>query len=142
MEAGADRLLADVRLCGYLRKQKSQHRRYFVLRGASEGGPARLECYESEKKFRAGGPGSRPKRSFPLASALSISKRADGRHRHLVVLYGRDGTFGLAAENGDQQQTWYAALAELHGKGEWGERRAGRGPAPTGPLLLACSSSP
>ncbi|KAJ6654881.1 hypothetical protein lerEdw1_006352 [Lerista edwardsae] len=116
MDPGADPPLPDVHLCGYLRKPKSQHRRYFVLRRASEGGPARLEYYESEKKFRAGGPGARPKRSFPLASALSISKRADGRHRHLVVLYGRDGTFGVAAEDGDQQQAWYAALVELHGK--------------------------
>ncbi|KAL8177000.1 UNVERIFIED_CONTAM: hypothetical protein K2H54_040716 [Gekko kuhli] len=112
-------LFSDVRLCGYLRKQKSQHRRYFVLRCASSSGPTRLECYESEKKFRAGGPGSRPKRAFPLASALSISKRADARHRHLLVLCGRGGTFGVAAENAEQQEAWHAALVELHCKGSW-----------------------
>ncbi|XP_015283375.1 PREDICTED: insulin receptor substrate 1-like [Gekko japonicus] len=118
MDAEGPPLFLDVRLCGYLRKQKSQHRRYFVLRGASSSGPARLEYYESEKKFRAGGPGSRPKRAFPLAKALSISKRADARHRHLLVLCGREGTFGVAAENAEQQQAWYAALVELHGKGK------------------------
>ncbi|XP_060111702.1 insulin receptor substrate 1-like [Heteronotia binoei] len=102
---------SDVRLCGYLRKQKSQRRRYFVLRS----GPARLEYYESEKKFRA--PSSRPKRAFPLAAALSISKRADARHRHLLVLCGPDGTFGVAAEDAEQQQAWFAALVELHREG-------------------------
>nr|XP_056719574.1 insulin receptor substrate 1-like [Euleptes europaea] len=109
---------SDVRLCGYLRKQKSQHRRYFVLRGAGAGGPARLECYESEKKFCAGGAAPRPKKAFPLAEALSISKRADARHGHLLVLCGRDGTWGVAAQSAEQQQAWYAALVELHGKGK------------------------
>ncbi|KAH0626038.1 hypothetical protein JD844_000737 [Phrynosoma platyrhinos] len=99
---------SDVRLCGYLRKQKSHRRRYFVLRCGGERGPARLEYYENEKKFRAGGPCPRPKRAFPLASALNINKRADARHRYLIVLYGRDGTFGVAAENAEQQQTWCA----------------------------------
>lgn len=113
-------LSSDVRLCGYLRKQKSRHRRYFVLRCGSPRGPARLEYFESEKKFHAGGPGTRPKGSFPLASALSISKRADARHRHLLVLCGRGGTFGVAADNAEQQQMWHAALVELHRKGEWG----------------------
>ncbi|XP_048372918.1 insulin receptor substrate 1-like [Sphaerodactylus townsendi] len=109
---------SDVRLCGYLRKQKSQHRRFFVLRGPSASGPARLECYENEKRFRAGGPGgARPKRALPLAQALSISKRADARHRHLLVLCGRGGTFGVAADSAEQQQAWYAALVELHAKG-------------------------
>ncbi|KAJ7313305.1 hypothetical protein JRQ81_004594 [Phrynocephalus forsythii] len=123
---------SDVRLCGYLRKQRSQRRRFFVLRGASERGPARLEYYENEKKFRAGGGsgsgGRPPKRTFPLASALSISKRADARHRHLVVLSARHGTWGLAAESAEQQQLWFAALVELHGKGKeaaWEEGRPG-----------------
>lgn len=119
MDPGTDPLPGDVHLCGYLRKQKSQHRRYFVLRRASErGGPARLECYENEKKFRAGGPCGRPKRTFPLAAALNVSKRADARHRHLVVLYGRHGTFGLAADSAEQQHLWYTALLELHCKGK------------------------
>uniref|UniRef100_A0A8C0JG86 Insulin receptor substrate 1 n=1 Tax=Chelonoidis abingdonii TaxID=106734 RepID=A0A8C0JG86_CHEAB len=103
--------MADVRLCGHLRKQKSQRRRFFVLRAPSERGPARLEYYESQKKFGAGG--SRPKRSFSLASALNISKRADARHQHLIVLYGPDRTFGLAAESAEQQEDWYRAMVEL-----------------------------
>uniref|UniRef100_A0A8D2LI67 Insulin receptor substrate 1 n=1 Tax=Varanus komodoensis TaxID=61221 RepID=A0A8D2LI67_VARKO len=121
---------ADVRLCGYLRKQKSHHRRFFVLRRASEGGPARLEYYENEKKFRAGGAGARPKRTFPLASALNINKRVDARYRHLVVLYGRDGTFGVAAESAEQQEEWFAALLEAAQEAAGGDQEAAPVPGP------------
>nr|XP_025036219.1 insulin receptor substrate 1-like isoform X2 [Pelodiscus sinensis] len=115
LESEGDLPTADVYLCGHLRKQKSLRRRFFVLRAPSEHGPARLEYYESEKKFRAGS--ARPKRSFLLASALNINKRADARHRHLIVLYGRDGTFGLVAESSEQQEAWYHAMVELRAKG-------------------------
>ncbi|KAM3823433.1 LOW QUALITY PROTEIN: insulin receptor substrate 1-like [Vipera latastei] len=118
MDPGNDPLLfADIRLCGYLRKQKSRHRRYFVLRCGGERGPPRLEYYENEKKFRAGGLCSRPKKSLLLGGMLTINKRADARHQHLIVLCGREGTFGVAAESAEQQQAWYLALVELHGKG-------------------------
>ncbi|XP_042330836.1 insulin receptor substrate 1-like isoform X2 [Sceloporus undulatus] len=123
---------SDIRLCGYLRKQKSHRRRYFVLRCGSERGPARLEYYENEKKFRTGGPCPRPKRVFPLASALNVNKRADARHRYLIVLYGRDGTFGVAAENAEQQQTWYTAMMELRRKGQ---ESSGGDPHALGPGL-------
>ncbi|KAK9398419.1 insulin receptor substrate 1-like [Crotalus adamanteus] len=118
MDPGSDPLLfADIRLCGYLRKQKSRHRRYFVLRCGGERGPPRLEYYENEKKFRAGGLCSRPKKTLFLGGMLTINKRADARHQHLIVLCGREGTFGVAAESAEQQQAWYLALVELHGKG-------------------------
>nr|XP_060635784.1 insulin receptor substrate 1-like [Anolis sagrei ordinatus] len=120
---------SDVRLCGYLRKQKSHRRRFFVLRCASDRGPARLEYYESEKKFRSQ---PRPKRTIPLSSALNVNKREDARHRHLVVLYGREGTFGVAAESPEEQQAWYAAMVELRNKG--------RDP-PGGTPADACSAS-
>lgn len=124
MDPGNDPLLfADIRLCGYLRKQKSRHRRYFVLRCGGERGPPRLEYYENEKKFRAGGLCSRPKKTLLLGDMLTINKRADARHQHLIVLCGREGTFGVAAESAEQQQAWYLALVELHGKGELGGQR-------------------
>uniref|UniRef100_A0A8C8RM45 Insulin receptor substrate 1 n=1 Tax=Pelusios castaneus TaxID=367368 RepID=A0A8C8RM45_9SAUR len=123
-----DPLLADIRICGHLRKQKSQRRRFFALRAPSERGPAQLECYESEKKFRAGG--ARPRRTFPLTGALNIHKRADARHRHLIVLYGRDGTFGLAADSAEEQQAWYSALMELHAQGQPQPGSGASSPAP------------
>lgn len=126
MDPGNDPLLfADVRLCGYLRKQKSRRRRYFVLRCGGERGPPRLEYYENEKKFRAGGLCSRPKKTLLLEGMLTINKRADARHQHLIVLCGREGTFGVAAESAEQQQAWYLAMVELHGKGESGDSGGG-----------------
>nr|XP_004666269.2 insulin receptor substrate 2-A-like [Jaculus jaculus] len=100
----------DVRLCGHLRKQKSQRRRFFVLRAD----PPRLDCYESEKKFRAGGcRPARPRRSVSLEGACTISKRSDARQRHLIVLYTPDSSLGVAAADELEQQLWYSALLEV-----------------------------
>ncbi|XP_039077843.1 insulin receptor substrate 1-like [Hyaena hyaena] len=98
---------ADVRLCGHLRKQKSQRLRFFVLRAD----PPSLECYESEKKFRAGR--APPKLSVSLAGACTISTRVDARQRHLIVLYTRDRSLGVAAACEAEQQAWYSALLEV-----------------------------
>ncbi|KAK2492517.1 hypothetical protein MC885_001682 [Smutsia gigantea] len=72
-----------MRLCGHLRRQKSQRRRLFVLRAD----PPPLECYASEKS-RAGR--ARPKLSVSLASACTIHKRVDALQRYLIILYTRD----------------------------------------------------
>uniref|UniRef100_A0A8C3WH56 Insulin receptor substrate 1 n=1 Tax=Catagonus wagneri TaxID=51154 RepID=A0A8C3WH56_9CETA len=96
---------ADVRLCGHLRKDKSRHRRFFVLRAD----PPRLECYESEK-FRAGR--ASPKLSVSLTRACTISKRVDARQRHLIFLYTADRSLGVAAASEAEQQAWYSALLE------------------------------
>ncbi|XP_054990845.1 insulin receptor substrate 1-like [Sorex araneus] len=98
---------AAVRLCGHLRKQKSQRRRFFVLRAD----PPRLDCFESEKKFRGGR--APPKLSVSLAGACTISKRVDARQRHLIVLYTRDRSLGVAAASEAEQLAWYSALLEV-----------------------------
>lgn len=98
---------ADVRLCGHLRKQKSQRRRFFVLRAD----PPSLECYESEKKFRAGR--APPKLIVSLVGACTISTRVDARQRHLILLYTRDRSLGVAAACEAEQQAWYSALLEV-----------------------------
>ncbi|XP_029113276.1 insulin receptor substrate 1 [Scleropages formosus] len=107
----------DVRRSGYLRKHKSAHRRFFVLRAASERGPARLECYDSEKKFR-GKPAPVPKKSVNLETCFNINKRADSRHRHMIVLYTRAESFAVAAESGAEQDEWYRAMVELQCRGK------------------------
>uniref|UniRef100_A0A8C6KD55 Si:ch73-335l21.1 n=6 Tax=Nothobranchius TaxID=28779 RepID=A0A8C6KD55_NOTFU len=104
----------DVRKSGYLRKQKSMHRRYFVLRGASERGPARLEYYESEKKFRGKAPV--PKRVVALETCFNINKRADSKNKHMIVLYTRAESFSVAAESEADQDEWYQAMVELQCK--------------------------
>lgn len=101
----------DVRKSGYLRKHKSMHRRYFVLRAASERGPARLEYYESEKKFRGKAPV--PKKVVALETCFNINKRADSKNKHMIVLYTRAESFAVAAENEADQDEWYQAMVEL-----------------------------
>uniref|UniRef100_A0A096M477 Si:ch73-335l21.1 n=1 Tax=Poecilia formosa TaxID=48698 RepID=A0A096M477_POEFO len=104
----------DVRKSGYLRKQKSMHRRYFVLRAASERGPARLEYYESEKKFRGKAPV--PKKAVALETCFNINKRADSKNKHMIVLYTRAESFAVAAENEEDQDEWFQAMVELQCK--------------------------
>uniref|UniRef100_A0A8C5RX09 Insulin receptor substrate 2 n=1 Tax=Laticauda laticaudata TaxID=8630 RepID=A0A8C5RX09_LATLA len=95
-----------VRKCGYLRKQKHGHKRFFVLRGPGGGA-----YYESEKKWRS--KSAAPKRTIVLDACLNIHKRADAKHKHLIALYTRDEYFALAAESEPEQEAWYQAITEL-----------------------------
>uniref|UniRef100_A0A672PMA6 Si:ch211-284e13.4 n=1 Tax=Sinocyclocheilus grahami TaxID=75366 RepID=A0A672PMA6_SINGR len=104
----------DVRKSGYLRKQKSMHRRFFVLRDASEQGPARLEYYENEKKFRSKSPV--PKKAVNLDSCFNINKRADSKNKHMIVLYTRGESFAIAADTEEVQNEWYQAMLDLQCK--------------------------
>uniref|UniRef100_A0A8B9QEC7 Insulin receptor substrate 1 n=1 Tax=Apteryx owenii TaxID=8824 RepID=A0A8B9QEC7_APTOW len=110
---------SDVRKVGYLRKPKSMHKRFFVLRAASESGPARLEYYENEKKWRH--KSGAPKRSIPLESCFNINKRADSKNKHLVALYTKDEHFAIAADSEPEQESWYQALLQLHNRDNYGE---------------------
>ncbi|XP_076866895.1 insulin receptor substrate 1-B [Brachyhypopomus gauderio] len=101
----------DVRKSGYLRKQKSMHRRFFVLRAPSEQGPARLEYYENEKKFRSKSPV--PKKVVNLESCFNINKRADSKNKHMIVLYTRGESFAIAADTEEVQNEWYQAMLDL-----------------------------
>ncbi|XP_044937258.1 insulin receptor substrate 2 isoform X1 [Mustela putorius furo] len=134
----------SVRKCGYLRKQKHGHKRFFVLRGpgdeaaaAAGGGPApqppRLEYYESEKKWRS--KAGAPKRVIALDCCLNINKRADAKHKYLIALYTKDEYFAVAAENEQEQEGWYRALTDLVSEG-----RAGDAP-PAAATAASCSAS-
>ncbi|KAJ3584251.1 hypothetical protein NHX12_014747 [Muraenolepis orangiensis] len=105
----------NVKKCGYLRKQKHGHRRFFVLREHGDCSPARLEYYESEKKWRNK---SAAKRVITLDSCLCVNKRADAKHKHLVALYTKDEYFAVAAENEQEQECWYGVLSELIAEGK------------------------
>uniref|UniRef100_A0A1A8C655 Uncharacterized protein n=2 Tax=Nothobranchius kadleci TaxID=1051664 RepID=A0A1A8C655_NOTKA len=101
----------DVQKSGYLRKHKSMHRRFFVLRTASEHGPARLEYYENEKKFRSKSPV--PKKVLNLETCFNINKRADSKNKHMIVLYTRSESFAIAADSEEVQNEWYQAMLDL-----------------------------
>ncbi|XP_043926177.1 insulin receptor substrate 1 isoform X2 [Protopterus annectens] len=105
---------SDVKKVGYLRKPKSMHKRFFVLRGATEAGPARLEYYENEKKWRH--KSGAPKRSFPLENCFNINKRADAKNKYLVAMYTKDEYFAVATDNEAEQESWYLALLDLHNR--------------------------
>lgn len=104
-----------VKKCGYLRKQKHGHKRFFVLREPSEGSRARLEYYESEKKWKNK---SAAKRVIPLDSCLNINKRADAKHKHLIALYTKDEYFAVATENEQEQEDWFTVLTDLMNEGK------------------------
>ncbi|XP_062850326.1 insulin receptor substrate 2-B [Trichomycterus rosablanca] len=122
----------DIRKCGYLRKQKHGHKRFFVLRSASRLGPSRLEYYDSEKKFRSSlrssgaGAGaasatttaSPPKRVIYLYQCFTVNKRADSKNKHLIALYTKDEYFAIVAENEQEQEDWYLALGDLMSEGK------------------------
>ncbi|XP_076836966.1 insulin receptor substrate 2-B [Brachyhypopomus gauderio] len=123
---GADR---DVWRCGYLRKQKHGHKRFFVLRGPSNLGPSRLEYYDSEKKFRnalkaaasAAGVVCPPKRVIYLSQCFTVNKRADAKNKYLIALYTKDEYFAMVADSEQEQEDWYLALTELMTEGKKGQ---------------------
>ncbi|KAK6487055.1 insulin receptor substrate 2 [Huso huso] len=104
-----------IKKCGYLKKQKHGHKRFFILKEQSEGLPARLEYYENEKKWKNK---SAAKRIITLDSCLNINKRADAKHKHLIALYAKDEYFAVAAENEQEQESWYLALTDLLNEGK------------------------
>ncbi|XP_051918301.1 insulin receptor substrate 2-A [Hippocampus zosterae] len=117
----------DIRKCGYLRKQKHGHKRFFVLRASSHLGPSRLEYYDNEKKFRStlrGGAGpvgpSSPKRVIYLYQCFTVNKRADSKNKHLIALYTKDEYFAIVAESEQDQEDWYVAISELMNEGRKG----------------------
>ncbi|KAK2900031.1 insulin receptor substrate 2-B [Channa argus] len=131
--ANASDVVDDIRKCGYLRKQKHGHKRFFVLRAASQLGPSRLEYYDSEKKFRSslrsaaaaaasGGAvaPSPPKRVIYLYQCFTVNKRADSKNKHLIALYTKDEYFAIVAENEQEQEDWYVAVSELMSEGKKG----------------------
>lgn len=105
----------NVKKCGYLKKQKHGHRRFFVLKEHTDCSPARLEYYESEKKWKNK---SAAKRVITLDSCLCVNKRADAKHKHLIALYTKDEYFAVAADNEQEQDSWYRVLTELIAEGK------------------------
>ncbi|XP_070693860.1 insulin receptor substrate 2 [Pempheris klunzingeri] len=106
---------SNIKKCGYLKKQKHGHKRFFVLKEPSEGFPGRLEYYESEKKWKNK---SAAKRVIPLDCCLNINKRADAKHKYLIALYTKDEYFAVAAENEQEQESWYRVLTDLMAEGK------------------------
>lgn len=111
--------------CGYLKKLKTSRKKWFVLRDETCDTSARLEYYDSEKKFNNG---QHPKRSIPLKTCFNINKRSDTKHKHVIALYTKDDCFCVVLDSEDELELWLKALLSLqHGE----EIAEGETPRPT-----------
>ncbi|XP_022102739.1 insulin receptor substrate 1-B-like isoform X6 [Acanthaster planci] len=98
---------SDIVKCGYLKKFKTMRKKFFVLRCESSSCPARLEYYDSEKKFRAG---ALCKRTIDLKTCFNINRKTDSKHRHAIALYTRDDCFVVVAEDENSLNEWLQEL--------------------------------
>ncbi|XP_063365848.1 serine/arginine repetitive matrix protein 1 [Cydia amplana] len=100
---------------GHLRKLKTMKKKYFVLRAESADCSARLDYYESEKKFRAG---AAPRRVLPLKSCYNITRRLDLKQKHVIALFTREEQFCVVAENEQELHGWLTAILRQHSSDE------------------------
>jgi len=89
---------------------QTNKKKLFVLREESSSGPARLEYFDSEKKFKTG---VSPKRCIVLKNCFSINAKSDARHRHAVVLCTKDDCFGVAFDTDADCQEWLSLMLDL-----------------------------
>lgn len=99
-------------LQGYLRKLKTMKKKYFVLHSDGADKSARLEYYDSEKKFRARF--GHPKRSIVLKSCFHISRRIDTKQKFVIALYTKDDSFCIVMEHEVEMNRWLKVLLALH----------------------------
>jgi hypothetical protein len=84
-------------------------KKYFVLLGPDRSNPARLEYYDSYKKWSTA---QLPKRSIVLEDCFKICRRIDTKNKFCIGLYLQDCTFSLACDNEDTLQDWLQHLLE------------------------------
>nr|XP_023017350.1 insulin receptor substrate 1 isoform X1 [Leptinotarsa decemlineata] len=115
----------EVLRSGFLKKLKTSRKKWFVLRAETPECSARLEYYDTEKKFNAG---QAPKRSIPLKTCFNINKRIDTKHKHVIALYTKDDCFCVVLDSEEELDGWLKALLSLqHGE----EAVDGEDPKPT-----------
>ncbi|KFB43045.1 hypothetical protein ZHAS_00010720 [Anopheles sinensis] len=138
----------NVVLHGYQRKLKTNKKKYFVVYGDTPDKFARLEYFDSEKKFKqsfakllggmggggGGGSGSDggpvAKRSIVLRSCFNINKRHDTK-KHIIALFTKDDCFCIVFESEDEMNRWLRTLLRL----QRGEESEGDPPRPTFDIL-------
>ncbi|XP_037777851.1 insulin receptor substrate 2-like isoform X25 [Penaeus monodon] len=83
-------------------------KKYFVLRRETgPDSPARLEYYDSEKKFKAG---AQPKKPIILRTCFSINRKKDPKHSHVIALYTNHDSVSMAAESEAELNDWLGFL--------------------------------
>lgn len=88
------------------KKFKTMKKKYFVLYRDSREGVARLEYYDSEKKFKARA--SQPKRKIFLKGA-NIARRLDTKYKYVIAFENKDDTFMIVLDSETDLNTWLRA---------------------------------
>lgn len=119
----------NVVLHGYHRKLKTNKKKYFVVYGDTPEKNARLEYFDSEKKFKQSWLKSssvQAKRSIVLRSCFNINKRHDIK-KHVIALYTKDDCFCIVFDSEEELNRWLRTLLSL----QRGEESEGDPPRPT-----------
>ncbi|CAH2230036.1 jg20245 [Pararge aegeria aegeria] len=95
---------------GHLYKLKTMKKKYFVLRAETPVSSARLEYYESEKKFRSG---ANPRRVLSLKSCYNITRRLDLKQKHVIALFTKEEQLCIVADNEVDLHSWLSAILKL-----------------------------
>ncbi|KAI9558787.1 putative insulin receptor substrate [Daphnia sinensis] len=98
-------------LFGYLRKLKRMKKKYFILTADSESSPARLEYFDSEKKWKNG---QTAKRSIVIKSCFNINRKTDCKHKFVVALYTNEDCFPIAFDSEEELLKWFITLLKIH----------------------------
>lgn len=97
-------------LSGYHKKLKTMKKKFFVLYEETSTNQARLEYYDTEKKFLQR---AEPKRVIYLKDCFNINRRLDTKHRFVIVLSSREGGFGIVLESENDLRKWLDKLLLL-----------------------------
>lgn len=110
----------NVVLSGSLRKLKTMKKKYFVLYRHSTNQPARLDYFDSEKKYRLHA--GHPKRSINLETCFNINRKTDTKQKFVIALYTNEDCFGIVCENEQELEQWLHKMLYLqNNKDENGE---------------------
>ncbi|XP_055684141.1 insulin receptor substrate 2 isoform X5 [Lutzomyia longipalpis] len=115
---------AGIVLQGYYRKLKTMKKKYFVLYSDTKERSARLEYYDSEKKFKTNF--GHPKRTIVLRTCFNINRRTDTKHKWVVALYTKDDCFCIVFDAEQDLNMWLRNLLSL----QRGDDSAGDPPRP------------
>ncbi|XP_044760699.1 insulin receptor substrate 1 isoform X5 [Coccinella septempunctata] len=92
---------------GYMKKIKTGRRKWFVLRKETQEAQARLEYYDSEKKYQSG---VAPRKSIIMKTCFNINQLSDPKHKHVIALYTKDECLKLAIDDKQEADEWFKDL--------------------------------
>ncbi|XP_054083947.1 insulin receptor substrate 1 isoform X2 [Zeugodacus cucurbitae] len=97
-------------LSGYQKKLNTMKKKFFVLYRDTAQEGARLEYFDSMRKFKSG---TAPKRVVKLENCFNINRRLDTKHDYVIALATKDGGLGIVLETEAEMLKWLQALLSL-----------------------------